>query len=47
MDHICVPTKECKWLIQEAHYSNVVSHFGLGKTTIVFKKIFLFAKDET
>ena len=42
--HICLPTKERKKMIWEAHYSHVAGHFGIGKTTSILQKHFYWQK---
>jgi hypothetical protein len=32
---LCVPTRECAKMIWEAHYSQVVGHFGIEKIVVI------------
>jgi hypothetical protein len=44
LGHLCVPSSECAKLIWEAHYSQVVGHFGVDKMDAVLQKYFYSPK---
>jgi hypothetical protein len=44
LGHLCVPTREHAKLIWEAHYNQMVGHFGVEKTMVVLQKHFYWPK---
>lgn len=44
LGHLCAPSSESVNMIWEAHYSQVVGHFGMEKTMAVVKKYFYWSK---
>jgi hypothetical protein len=44
LGHLCVPSRERRKLILEAHYSWVGGHFGIEKTVEVLQKHFYWLK---
>ena len=44
MCHLCVPSSEHAKKIWEAHYSQVVGHFGVEKMVVVLQKYFYWPK---
>ena len=44
LGHLCVPSRKCAKLIWEAHYSQVVGHFGADKMVVILQKYFYWPK---
>jgi hypothetical protein len=44
LGHICVPSSELAKMIWEAHYSQVVGHFGIEKIVAMLQKHFYWSK---
>lgn len=44
LGHLCVPSRERAKLIWEAHYSQVVGHFGVEKIVAILQKYFYWPK---
>jgi hypothetical protein len=44
LGHLCVASSERVKLISEAHYSQVVGHFGVDKIVVVLQKYFSWPK---
>jgi hypothetical protein len=42
--HLCVPSSDCAKLIWEAHYSQVVGHFGIENIVAVLQNHFYWLK---
>jgi hypothetical protein len=44
LGHLCVPARKCAKMIWEAHYNQMVRHFGMEKIAMVLQKHFYSPK---